>query len=111
MLDQQRYGAHETIVVTVENGLSKTIWSADHHTSCTILVAEHTQGAAWEAIDNCHSLTPTTLEPLPPGPTIIQLTSAGWPAGAYHITLTYNGGDEGMGGPGGSARAVEFTVG
>ena len=109
-LDRQGYGARDTIVVTVENALSQTIWATDHHTNCTVLVAERNQGGAWEAVETCHSLTPTSLEPLSPGATAIQLNSAGWPAGAYRITLTYNGGDEGMGGPGGLAHSVEFTI-
>ena len=110
-LNKQRYGAPETIIVTVENGLSKTIWAADHHTSCTMLVAEHAQGAAWAALENCHSLRPTTLAPLSAGATSVRLDTSGWPTGTYRITLTYSGGDEGAGGPGGAARSAEFTIG
>jgi hypothetical protein len=110
-LDKQGYTAREMIVVTVENGLSKTIWAEDHHTSCTTLVAEHAQGAAWAAIENCHSLRPTTLAPLSAGATSVRLDTSGWPTGTYRITLTYSGGDEGAGGPGGAAHSAEFTVG
>ena len=110
-LNKQRYGSPETIIVTVENGLSKTIWAADHHTSCTMLIAEHAQGAAWAAIENCHSLRPTTLAALSAGTTSMRLDTSGWPLGTFRVTLTYSGGDEGAVGPEDAAHSTEFTVG
>ena len=110
-LDKQRYTVRDTVVVTTTNGFSQMIWAADHHTNCTVLVAERAQGSAWEAVETCHSLAPTTLAPLPPGATTLRLDSTGWLTGAYRITLTYNGGDEGMGGPAGIAHSVEFNIG
>jgi len=110
-LDKQRYTVRDTVVVTITNGFSQTIWAADHHTSCTMLVAEHAQGTAWAAIENCHSLRPTTLAPLSAGTTSVRLDTSGWPTGTYRITLTYSGGDEGAGGPAGIAHSVEFSIG
>ena len=110
-LDEQRYDANNTVIVTIANGLSQTIWAADHNTGCTVLVAERAHAGAWEAVDNCHLMTPTRLMALPPGVTTARLGTSGWPAGTYRITLTYNSGDEGTGGPGGAAHSAEFTVG
>ena len=110
-LDKQRYSANNTVVVTIANGLSQMIWAADRRTSCTVLVAEQAHAGAWEAMDNCHLMTPTRLMALLPGVTTTRLSASGWPAGAYRITLTYNSGDEGMGGVGGVIHSAEFTIG
>jgi hypothetical protein len=110
-LDKQRYGARDTVVVTIANGLSRTIWAADHQTSCTVLVAEHAQAGAWVPVGNCRLMTPTRLTPLPAGNTTMHLDTSAWPAGNYRITLNYNAGDEGVGGPGGTVHSAEFTVG
>ena len=110
-LEKQRYSANNTVVVTIANGLSQAIWAADHRTSCTVLVAEQAHAGAWEAVDNCHLMTATRLMALPPGVTTAHLSASGWPAGAYRITLTYNSGDEGMGGAGGIVHSAEFTLG
>jgi hypothetical protein len=109
-LDKQRYDANNTVIVTIANGLSQTIWAADHNTGCTVLVAERTHAGAWEAMDDCHLMTPTRLMGLSPGDTIVRLDTSGWPTGTYRITLTYNSGDEGMGGAGGVVHSAEFTV-
>jgi uncharacterized protein YceK len=110
-LDKQRYSANNTVAVTIANGLSQTIWAEDHGTSCTVLVAEQAHAGAWDAVDNCHLMTPTRLMAVPPGATTARLGTSGWPAGAYRITLTYNSGDEGMGGVGGIVHSAEFTLG
>lgn len=110
-LDKQRYGAHDAVVVTIANGLSRTIWAEDHQTNCTVLVAEHAQAGAWVPVGTCRLMTPTRSTPLSAGSTTVQLNTSGWPAGNYRITLNYNAGDEGMGGPGGIVHSAEFTVG
>jgi hypothetical protein len=110
-LDKQRYGARDAVVVTIANGLSRTIWAADHQTSCTVLVAERTQAGAWVPVGTCRLMTPTRLTPLPAGSTTVHLNTSAWPAGNYRITLNYNAGDEGMSGPGGIVHSAEFAVG
>jgi hypothetical protein len=110
-LDKQRYGARDAVVVTITNGLSRTIWAADHQTGCTVLVAEHAQASAWVPVGNCRLMTPTRLTPLSAGNTTVHLDTSAWPAGNYRITLNYNAGDEGVGGPGGIVHSAEFTVG
>ncbi len=110
-LDKQRYGARDAVVVTIANGLSRTIWAADHQTNCTVLVAEHAQAGAWVPVGNCRLMTPTRLTPLSVGSTSVHLDTSAWPAGDYRITLTYSAGDEGVSGPGGTVHSAEFTVG
>jgi hypothetical protein len=110
-LDKQRYGARDAVVVTITNGSSRTIWAADHQTSCTVLVAEHAQSGGWVPVAMCRLMTPTRLTPLSAGATIVHLDTSAWPAGSYRITLTYSAGDEGTSGPGGIVHSAEFTVG
>jgi hypothetical protein len=110
-LDKQHYSAHDTVVVAIANGLSQMIWATDHHTGCTMLVAEQAHAGAWQGVDNCHLMTPTRLMALPPGVTVAYLGASGWPAGAYRITLTFSSGDEGMEGVGGVVHSAEFMLG
>ena len=110
-LDKQRYGARDAVVVTITNGLSRTIWAEDHQTNCTVLVAEHAQAGAWVPVGTCRLMTPTRMTPLSAGATTVDLNTSAWPAGNYRITLNYSAGDEGMGGPGGIVHSAEFTVG
>jgi hypothetical protein len=110
-LDKQRYAMGDTIAVTIHNGLSTTIWAADHQTSCTVLTAERQQDGQWHAVGDCRLMTPTVLMPFSAGSaTVQQLFGMGWPSGRYRVTLTYTGGDEGTGGPGGIAHSAEFTI-
>src|SRR5258706_14477608 len=110
-LDKQRYGARDAVVVTITNGLSRTIWAADHQTSCTVLVAEHAQAGARVPVSNCRLMTPTRLTPLSAGNTTVHLDTSAWPPRNHRITLNFNSGDEGVGGPGGIVHSAEFTVG
>jgi hypothetical protein len=112
-LDKQRYLAGDTIAVTLHNGLSQTIWAADHRTDCTVVTAERQQDGQWQGLQNCRLMTPTVLVPLSAGSASVQMlsTQGPWPAGTYRVTLTYTSGDEGTGGPGGVAHSAAFTIG
>jgi hypothetical protein len=116
-LDKQHYEAGATIAVTVHNELSQTVWAADHQTNCTVITAEHLQDSQWQGIQNCRLMTPTSFVALPAGSATVQRLSTQrptsgsmWPAGTYRVTLTYSGGDEGTGGPGGVVHAAECTI-
>ena len=110
-LDRQQYGAGNTIVVTVHNGLSQAIWAADHQTACTVVTAERLQNGQWQTVGACRLMTPTTMVSLPAASATAQrLASSGWPSGTYRVTLSYNG-DAGAGGSGGVAYSVEFSIG
>lgn len=111
-LDKQRYATGDTIAVTIHNGLPQTIWATDHKTTCTVVTAERLQNGQWGAVGGCRLMTPTSMMPMPAASATVQhLSSSGWSSGTYRVTLTYTGGDEGSGSPGGVAYSVEFTVG
>jgi hypothetical protein len=121
-LDRQQYTAGDIITVTIHNGLSQTIWTVDHQTNCTVVTAEHLQDGHWLAVGDCRLMTPTLLVPLPDHsattaqlavPSASSSSGSGWPTGTYHVTFTYNGGDEGSPSPGGTsgiAHSAEFTL-
>lgn len=111
-LDKQRYAPGGTITVTIHNGLAKAVWSADHKTGCTVLTAEHLRNGQWETAGACKLETPTRMVALSSvSATVDHLSTTGWPSGTYRISLSYNGGGEGSGGPSGVAYSTEFTVG
>jgi hypothetical protein len=111
-LNKQHYAPGDTITVTIHNGLSQLIWSADHKTACTLVAAERLRNGQWEAMGLCRLETPTRMVALPAASATPQpLATIGWPSGTYRIALSYGGGDEGMGGPSGVAHSVEFTIG
>lgn len=111
-LNKQHYSPGDTITVTIHNGLSQIIWSADHKTACTVVAAERLQNGQWEVMGLCRLETPTRMVALPAASETAQpLATTGWPSGTYRVTLSYSGGDEGTGGPSGVAHSAEFTVG
>jgi hypothetical protein len=111
-LNKQHYSPGETVTVTIHNGLSQMIWSTDHKTACTVVVAERVQNGQWEAMGLCRLETPTRLVALPAASATPQpVATGGWPSGTYRVTLSYGGGDEGTGGPSGVAHSPEFTIG
>jgi hypothetical protein len=111
ILDKQRYGARDTVVVTITNRSAMQIWAEDHQTNCTVLVVERAQDGRWDPMANCHLQTPTRLMPLSSGATPVRLDTSGWSPGTNQVTLTYSQGDEGQGGPVGIAHSAEFTLG
>lgn len=111
-LNKQHYSPGDTITVTIHNGLSQMIWSADHKTACTVVAAERLQNGQWEAMGLCRLETPTRMVALPATSATVQpFATVGWPSGTYRVTFSYSGGDEGTGGPSGVAHSVEFTIG
>src|SRR5260370_32983450 len=52
-LVRQRYGARDAVVVTIADGLSRTIWAADHPTTCTVSPAGQSQARGWVRVGNC----------------------------------------------------------
>lgn len=111
-LNKQRYSPGDTITVTIHNGLSQMIWSADHKTACTVVAAERLQNGQWEVMGLCRLETPTRMVALPAtSATVQQFATTGWPSGTYRATLGYGGGDEGTGSPSGVAHSIEFTIG
>src|SRR5215831_1440730 len=88
-LNRQQYATGDTITVTIHNGLSQMIWSADHKTACTVLAAEYLQNGQWEAMGLCRLETPTLMVALPAASAIVQqFATIGWPSGTYRVTLS-----------------------
>lgn len=117
-LDRQRYTAGDTITVTIHNGLSTTIWAADHQTSCTVVTVERLHGSQWQGLQNCRLMTPTRMVPLAAGSDTkqflrVQGSPLGgmWQAGTYRVAFTYSMGDEFTGGQGGVVYSAQCTLG
>src|SRR5215813_9710521 len=111
LVNKQHYSVGETILVMIANGLSQTIWSMDHQTNCTVLLAEQSVGNTWLPVGLCQLRSPTRLIPLSTGSTTLQLDSSSWPVGTYRVGLLYRGSDEGRGGKGSTVHSALFTVG
>lgn len=94
--NQQQYGAHDRVTVTVTNGLASAILAADHQSNCTIVTIERQDGQTWQPQNPCLLKTATRLVTLAPGSaTTLTLDApagsgvAGWSPGAYRLTFTY----------------------
>lgn len=118
-LDKARYGVNDPILVTIYNGYNQTVYAADHRTGCTVATLERLEGGVWQPMNMCRLLSPTVLTPLA-ATTAAQVrlsvtsSTGGWTPGAYRVTYTYGGGDEGANGsagPGATIHSAQFTVG
>jgi len=109
-LDKSRYHAGELALVTVTNGLAQSISTTDHKSSCSIVQLEQKVNGSWQAVDPCHLQTPTLVVEIAKGSvTEVKIGIPNTPAN-YRVTLSYMGGDEGIGGPGGIVYSAEFTI-
>ncbi len=82
----------ETISVYISNGLSQSIFVADHQTACSLVTFELQSTSGWRPLAPCRLMTPTRAVEITSGATDTQLipTSAtGWPTGTYRIRLGY----------------------
>lgn len=93
---KSQYTPSEAVDVTIGNGLSGTIFAADHQSDCTVLVIEHLSGQTWQPQNPCLLKSPTRLIPFGAGTTTLQQlqppsgpNASGWPTGNYRIALTY----------------------
>ena len=79
-----------TITITITNGEAQTITTTNHHTNCSILLAEQQIGGQWRPLPDCASMMATRPYSIPPGHTQTgPLDTTTWPAGTYRITLEY----------------------
>ncbi len=118
-LDKQHYSASDTIVVTIHNGLSQTIWLEGQQTNCKAVLVERQQGDQWNRVQDCTLLTPAHPVPLAAGSTIAEGVAAtqgfladatGWPAGTYRVSLTYAAGATETAQPTRVVHSAEFVV-
>jgi hypothetical protein len=93
-----RYTTHDTIDVTIYNGLATSIFAQDNHSDCTLVTLLRSVNGSWQVQGSCVNMMPThhfveipmgasTVELLTPG----QDDSAGplWPAGTYRVAFVY----------------------
>jgi hypothetical protein len=96
-LARQRFGSQETIVATIQNGLTTSIWTTDHHADCGLLTLEYLTGGAWHAVGLCSQPRPVKVVEIAAGADAPQSIgysqnmdmSAGWSAGTYRLSLSY----------------------
>ena len=113
-ISKAHYAPHETVDVTIANGLSSGILAADHQSDCTVLVIEHLTGTNWQQLNPCLLMSPTRLIAFAAGTTTLQQLAppsgegaTGWPTGTYRIVLTYL---QQASGPETTISSAQFTV-
>ena len=120
-LDKSHYATNETIKVTILNGLSKTIYTTDHQTSCTMLQLQIQVNGNWLPYGRCYSMRPTRIVQLSPGSQTLQLlppssntpkpaASVSWPAGTYRVVFVYNMGPNEGSVRGAVAQSEPFNI-
>jgi hypothetical protein len=96
-MSQAHYAPHDTIEVTVHNGLATSIFAQDNHSDCTLMTLLRSVNEAWQAQGSCVGMAATrhVLE-IQPGADMVQLLAPGqddssplWPAGTYRVTFAY----------------------
>lgn len=109
-LDKTHYRAGELALVTVTNGLAQNISTTDHKSGCSIVALEQQVNGSWQTVEPCHLQTPTLMVELAKASvTDVKIGIPNIPA-IYRVTLSYTGGGEGAGGPGGVVHSAEFTM-
>ena len=109
-LDKAHYHSGDLAIVTVTNGLAQSISTTDHKSSCSIVQLEQQVNGSWQAVEPCRLQTPTLVVDLAKGSVTEQKIGIPSTPATYRVTLSYTGGDEGTGGPGGIAHSAEFTM-
>ena len=93
---KSHFGATETVLVTIANGLASSILAADHQSDCTVLAIEYWTGQTWQLQNPCLLRSPTRLVPFGAGTSTLQQlrppsgpNASGWLTGAYRIAFAY----------------------
>lgn len=118
-LDRQTYGAEDPISITIHNGLSQTIWAADHQSSCTTISLERSSQGSWIRVGQCTQAIRTKMVSILPGADLVQRlssmgemdTGAGWQPGDYRAKFAYQIGasDSALTG-GGTVYSQQFSI-
>lgn len=109
-LDKAQYHSGDLAIVTVANGLAQSISTTDHKSSCSIVQLEEQVNGSWQAVEPCRLQTPTLVVEIAKGSVTEQKISIPSTPATYRVTLSYSGGGEGAGGPGGVVHSAEFTI-
>jgi len=95
--DQASYTTSSTILVTLTNHRSTSIFAFDHQTSCTILTLQRQTASGWQAVGGCALGRMTVQVEIQAGanmkitlaPAAGQIHPTPWPAGTYRAVLSY----------------------
>lgn len=96
--DHGSYTTSATIIVTLINHRSTSIFTFDHQTSCTILTLQRQTSSGWQAVGGCAQGRMTVQIEIQAGanmkltlaPTAGQIHPTPWPAGTYRAVLSYS---------------------
>ncbi len=117
-MDKAHYAAGDAITATIANGLTTSIWTADHQTSCSVLTVELRQGDQWQAVAPCRLMIATRMVQIAASSqTPVKLLNAStdpqsaWPAGTYRAKLSYRAGAEYASGADTTLYSALFTIG
>jgi hypothetical protein len=96
-LARERFSLQESIGATIQNGLTISIWTTDHHSDCGLLTLEYFTAGAWGAVNQCTQPRPVKVIEIPAGVSAPQSIGfsqnmdmgAGWSAGTYRLSLSY----------------------
>ena len=94
-LGKTRFMPTEAITVSINNGLSASIFVADHQTRCSLVTIEQQSASGWQAVAPCRVLTPIGMVEIKAGTSNIQQVMASgqppaWLSGTYRVQLAYS---------------------
>lgn len=95
--DRGAYSPTSTIIVTLANRGSSSIFAPNHQTGCTILTLQRETSSDWQPVGRCALGILTHLVEVRAGETMRILLAPGagefrptpWPTGTYHAVLRY----------------------
>ena len=95
--DRTSYTTSATIIVTLSNHRSTSVFAFDHQTSCTILTLQRQTASGWQAVGGCSLGRMTQQIEVKAGETMKitiapdagQIHPMPWPAGTYRAVLNY----------------------
>jgi len=97
-LGKSQYAPHDTIEVTIHNGLATSIFAQDSHSDCTLITILRSVNGSWQAQGSCVGMEPTRhILEIRPGAAMDQMLAPGqddsskpvWPSGTYQVTFAY----------------------
>ena len=120
ILTSARFSPQEPIVATIQNGLTASIWTTDHHSDCGLLTLEYLTGGAWHAVGQCSQPRPVKVIEISAGVSTPQSIGysqnmdmgSGWSAGTYRLSLSYGSNQSQANASGATTvHSDSFTVG
>jgi hypothetical protein len=87
------YRPSDTIIVTLNNQGSQTIFFVDQHTDCKVLLMQWQVDGKWQNIDNCYVARRSIWSTLGPRQQLqvkLDPPRGNWLPGRYHVNLDYS---------------------